>query len=187
MRFFCSALVLLVITGCAHRSRRTEAAPTRATTRLAADDGTCMPLLEADRALLLSIADPLNYPGTRYRKGPNLKLGTEIETDCSHFVHEVFTRAGLPYSFHPTDDMIDAPEFERIKERNAQPGDILVIHGRHMGIIDETGKLISATRTYRRRRPSSITRFDLSNFRRLRGTRYVLRYRCRPLTAGTLE
>jgi cell wall-associated NlpC family hydrolase len=175
----------VLISGCATGSRDAKQSawdePAKAFAR-SEDTGTCPALLNRDRAYLLEVADPENFPATRYRKGSRRLAadGTpKGEVDCSHFVHEVYKRAGLPYAFRPTEALLDAPEFEVVPNSEAKAGDLLVMRG-HVGILDEKGKLISATLTRRRRAPSSITRYDLRNFRNIRGKRYVLRYRCRP-------
>lgn len=176
----CLVLAAGILVSCASPARRQRLArgKPRATIHQA-KGGVCRSLAADDRAAILEVADPTNYPSTRYRKGPDLRLPPEVETDCSHFVHEVYRRAGLPYAFRPTDSILDAPEFEAVNDQDAEAGDLLVMRG-HMGILDEQGKLISATLTRHRRAPSSITRYDLRNFRKIRGKRTVLRYRCRP-------
>lgn len=178
MRLFGILSIALVLAGCGAQMRNTRQGKSRPSVARSFDP-SCTPLSGGDRDVLLEVAEPANFPSTRYRKGPNPRLGIEIETDCSHFVHAVYSRAGLPYRFRSSAEMLDAPEFETIDWDDAQPGDVVVMRG-HMGMLDETGKLISATRTHRRRVPSSITRYDLSSFKRVRGKRHVLRYRCRP-------
>lgn len=173
-----AAVVVLALSSCAHYKpiHPKDAFDLPVTAR------GCEPLSGDDRLALLQIADPQNYPSTRYRRGPSSARSIEQETDCSHFVHEIYQRAGLSYNFRPTDAMAEATEFEKVPDEEARPGDILLLRG-HMGILDEEGKLISATRTRHRKTKTSITRYDLKNFRRLRGRRYVLRYRCRPTDA----
>ena len=169
------ALTLLV--GCAHHPRGPVAqVPARVVTQ---SDGLCRALTQEDRLAILEIADPENFPSTRYRRGPSSLDSIEEATDCSHFVHEVYRRAGFYYDFRSTEDLLEAAEFEEIESHEAKAGDLLLMNG-HMGILDPRGKLISATRTRRHRGPrSSITRYDLSAFKKLRGRRHVLRYRCR--------
>ncbi len=141
---------------------------------------SCRPLTSADRARLLVAADPGNFPRTRYRQGPRAPV--ERETDCSHFVHEIYRRAGLPYDFRSSRNLHTAPEFEVLPEEEARPGDVMVFRG-HVGIVDENGQIISATRTRKRSLASSITRQDRKNFHKPRGgERYVLRYRCNEKT-----
>ena len=141
-----------------------------------ASTGSCTSLSVRDRKRLLEIADPANYPNTRYRHGPRRSI--EKETDCSHFVHEVYRRAGLTFGFRSSRGLKDAPEFELLPESQAGPGDLMLFRG-HVGIVDEDGKIISATKT-RGRAKSSITRLNRYVFRPIRGALPVLRYRCRP-------
>ncbi len=141
----------------------------------------CRPLGKAERARLLAIADPENFPHTHYRKGsPNARRGIERETDCSHFVHEVYRRAGLPYAFRTTGELSNAREFDLLSENEAKPGDLMLFRG-HVGIVDNQGRIISAVRTRHRRRKSSIVSINRQNFRSIHGQRYVLRYRCQPI------
>ena len=139
----------------------------------------CRPLSEEERQRVLAIADPKNFPSTRYRKGPNWSRGIEKETDCSHFVYEVYKRAGLPFGFLPTAELGNAREFDLLPEKEAQPGDLMLFRG-HVGIVDKKGKIISALKTRRRRRKSSIASIDRRYFKPIHGQRYVLRYRCPP-------
>lgn len=137
----------------------------------------CRPLSMKDRLDLLKIADPENFPSTRYRRAP--KRAVEKETDCSHFVHEIYRRAGLRYNFKASDELKYAPEFELLPEEEAMPGDLMLFRG-HVGLVDHDGRIISATYTHKRKRKSSITRLRRTAFKPLRGRISVLRYRCRP-------
>jgi cell wall-associated NlpC family hydrolase len=166
----------VLLFSCAHQGPRT----TR-TARLEPNAGpgrVCRPLTAAERQRVLAIADPDNFPHTRYRKGPNPHRGIEKETDCSHFVHEVYRRAGLPYHFRPTADLGNAREFDLLPEKDARPGDLMLFRG-HVGIVDDEGKIISALNNHRHRK-TSIHAIDRRYFRTFRGQRYVLRYRCPP-------
>ncbi len=166
---------ILLLCSCAHQvgtqPRLRKGDPRASSPRV------CRPLQENSRDRLLAIADPTNFPRTRYRRGPATERGIEKETDCSHFVHEVYRRAGLPYQFLPTARLGDAEEFDILAEREAEPGDLMLFRG-HVGIVNKDGRIISATR--HRRKKSSITVMDRKNFRAFRGQRYVLRYRCQP-------
>jgi hypothetical protein len=54
-------------------------------------------------------------------------------SDCSHFVHGLYTRAGFPYQYAPSADLyagIDA--FQRVA--SPQPGDLAVWRG-HTGVV----------------------------------------------------
>jgi hypothetical protein len=143
-------------------------------------DPNCKPLSMRDRMDLLSLASPGNFPATRYRRGAQ---GTSLDkaTDCSHFVHEIYRRAGLGYGFRDTSQLKSAPEFALLPEEEAMPGDMMLFRG-HVGLVDHDGRIISATYTHGRKRKgrSSITRLRRTAFKPLRGRLSVLRYRCRP-------
>jgi hypothetical protein len=140
----------------------------------------CKPLSMRDRLDLLTLASPANFPATRYRRGA---LGSNLDkaTDCSHFVHEIYRRAGLTYGFRDTSQLKSAPEFDLLPEEEAMPGDMMLFRG-HVGLVDHDGRIISATYTHGRKRKgrSSITRLRRTAFKPLRGRLSVLRYRCRP-------
>lgn len=157
------ALLVLFIAGCA-------AAPLEY--RRVGNRGQCPVFSGADRARVLKHAHPANYPRSRYRKGAK---SPEVATDCSHFVHEVYRRAGLPYRYRDTAGLAHAPEFDLLPEHEARPGDLMLFRG-HVGIVDHGGRIISATLFDRR--PGSIRRLSRDSFPALRGQRYVLRYRC---------
>ena len=54
-------------------------------------------------------------------------------TDCSHFVHGLYQRAGFPYAYAPPADLYAGlGQFERVF--NPQPGDLIVWLG-HAGIV----------------------------------------------------
>ena len=56
-----------------------------------------------------------------------------FKTDCSHFVHGLYQRAGFPYTYAPSSDLyVGIDEFRRVT--NPQPGDLAVWHG-HAGIV----------------------------------------------------
>jgi NlpC/P60 family protein len=68
-------------------------------------------------------------------------LGAAMETahhrplrqDCSHFVHEIYDRAGFPYSYENSVTLYDGTgDFQRVTK--PQPGDLIVWRG-HMGIM----------------------------------------------------
>ena len=68
-------------------------------------------------------------------------LGAAMETahhralrqDCSHFVHEIYDRAGFPYSYENSVTLYDGTgDFQRVT--HPQPGDLIVWRG-HMGIM----------------------------------------------------
>jgi hypothetical protein len=54
-------------------------------------------------------------------------------SDCSHFVHGLYQRAGFPYEYASSSDLyVGIDEFRRVA--NPQPGDLAVWHG-HTGIV----------------------------------------------------
>jgi cell wall-associated NlpC family hydrolase len=56
-----------------------------------------------------------------------------FSTDCSHFVHGLYERAGFPYAYAPSVDLYAGlDQFERVF--NPQPGDLIVWLG-HAGIV----------------------------------------------------
>lgn len=56
-----------------------------------------------------------------------------FSTDCSHFVHELYERAGFPYEYASSSDLYGGiDQFRRVA--NPQPGDLAVWHG-HAGIV----------------------------------------------------
>lgn len=134
----------------------------------------CEPFDSNARQDLLSLADPSNFPRTRYRLGSWRAI--EKETDCSRFVHEIYKRAGFPFHFRSSRELKYAAEFETVDADDALPGDLMVFRG-HVGIVDQDRRIISATRNRGRNR-SSITKMDPSNFKSPRGGIYALRYRC---------
>jgi hypothetical protein len=57
----------------------------------------------------------------------------EFSADCSHFVHELFERAGFPYQYASSSDLYDGTdEFRRVA--SPQVGDLVVWRG-HAGIV----------------------------------------------------
>jgi NlpC/P60 family len=57
----------------------------------------------------------------------------EFPFDCSHFVHGIYERAGLPYEYASSSDLYAGiDEFRRVA--NPQPGDLAVWRG-HAGIV----------------------------------------------------
>lgn len=173
-RLWLLALLPLVLFSCAHAP-----GPSPVTRTEPMAGRVCRPLTNEERQRILEAASPVHFPATRYRKGPNWSRGIEKETDCSHFVYEVYRRAGLPFAFHSTAGLSEAREFDLLPEKDARPGDLMLFRG-HVGIVDNKGKIISALRTRHRRRKSSIASIDRKYFKTFHGQRYVLRYRCPP-------
>jgi hypothetical protein len=58
---------------------------------------------------------------------------SKLPEDCSHFVHELYERAGFPYEYASSSDLYDGiDEFRRVA--SPQPGDLAVWPG-HAGIV----------------------------------------------------
>jgi len=56
-----------------------------------------------------------------------------FSSDCSHFVHGLYQRAGFPYEYAPSSDLYEGiDEFRRVAK--PQPGDLAVWRG-HAGIV----------------------------------------------------
>jgi hypothetical protein len=138
-------------------------------TNLVIEENSCEITTE-DRKKLLSLANPTNYPLTRYRKRPR---SFPKETDCSHFVHTIYNEAGFPYRFRSSKDFAKAEEFTAISPRNALPGDIVLYRG-HIGIVSESFRVISATKNRR-----SIQELDAHVFTLTKNEKTVFRYRCK--------
>ena len=57
----------------------------------------------------------------------------DLPSDCSHFVHRLYERAGFPYEYARSSDLYDGiDEFRRVA--SPQPGDLAVWRG-HAGIV----------------------------------------------------
>lgn len=124
---------------------------------------------EDAREQILKIAAPENYPNTRYRKRPR---SFPKETDCSHFVHHVYSSAGFPYGYQSSRSFSRAEEFQPVPARDAKPGDIVLFRN-HMGILSSNYRIISATR-----QKKSIQELEAHAFPRLEKTDQVFRYKC---------
>lgn len=71
----------------------------------------------------------------------------DSETDCSHFVHDVYEQAGFPYEYLTSSDLyIGSVNFTRVHK--PQPGDLVVWRG-HVGIVldPKEHSFFSAVRT----------------------------------------
>jgi cell wall-associated NlpC family hydrolase len=74
-----------------------------------------------DRSALMSVA----LDDRHIRMGPR--------RDCSHLIHAIYLRAGLPYAYVPSSDIYEgADPFQRVKR--PQPGDLIVWRG-HVGMV----------------------------------------------------
>jgi cell wall-associated NlpC family hydrolase len=134
----------------------------------------CAEFAETYSTKILTLADPANFPHTRYRKRPRQ---FPKETDCSHFVHQIFAQAGLPYRYRSTKEFAQAEEFIAISPRFAQPGDV-VLYKSHMGILSQNFSVISATR-----QKPAVRELAAEAFRLGKQSFRVYRYRC-PMEAN---
>jgi cell wall-associated NlpC family hydrolase len=67
------------------------------------------------------------------REAVRADTGDERITDCSHLVHDLFERAGYPYTYASSLELYEGTEhFQRV--RTPQPGDLIVWRG-HAGIV----------------------------------------------------
>lgn len=105
----------------------------------------CRALSDEDRKAILEAADLGRFSKTRYRSPPNNGTRPEEETDCSHFVNEIYGRANFAFQYSPTSTIGCLSVFKEAGEANAKPGDLVLYLG-HVGILDDQGMVISATR-----------------------------------------
>ena len=110
----------------------------------------CRELTEDDRMKIIKIADPKNFPKTRYALPPKKNAAIEEETDCSHFTQEIYRRAGFDHPYAPTSALSCVKTFKEVNSETATYGDFVVFPG-HIGILDKSGHIISATKGGRRR------------------------------------
>lgn len=145
----------------------------------------CIQMSDAGRDALLKIADPISFPKTRYQSPPKFGSSIEEETDCSGFVNEVWRRAGYEYPYTATSLFRCLNNFQPIPIDQSRAGDVILYKG-HIGIIDRSGLVISATRggiEKRSTRESGDKNF-LSSISRLSkenagiGTWQILRWSC---------
>jgi hypothetical protein len=145
----------------------------------------CHEMTNSDRKKILELADPKNFPTTRYGSPPDPSLPIEQETDCSHFVEEIYKRAGFNYPYTATGEIgCLGRVFNQKSEVDGLPGDLVLYDG-HIGILNKEGKVISATRGGRLRRSTkdpgdpeflpSITINDKDAFGKIKG---VLKWNC---------
>jgi hypothetical protein len=68
------------------------------------------------------------------------RLRPSSQRDCSHFVHTVYERAGLPYKYASSSDLYaGVEEFQRVVQ--PQSGDLVVWRG-HVGIVIQPSRHI---------------------------------------------
>ena len=95
---------------------------------------------------------------------------TDSESDCSHFVHDVYEQAGFPYEYVTSNDLyIGSLNFTRVHK--PQPGDLVVWRG-HVGIVldPKEHSFFSSVRT------GPDTQFYDSPYWRSRGSARFYRY-----------
>ena len=111
-----------------------------------------------------------------------VEADSESETDCSHFVHDVYERAGFPYGYVPSLDLyIGSTNFTRVHK--PQPGDLIVWRG-HVGIVIDPAErsFFSSVRS------GPDTQFYDSPYWRSRGNARFYRYLTKkPLRGPTPE
>jgi len=108
---------------------------------------------------------------------PKIDAQSDSETDCSHLVHDVYSRAGLPYDYVTSRELyIGSPHFTRVRE--PQPGDLVVWRG-HVGIVVDPKQ--RSFFSFMRSGPDTQS-YD-SPYWRSRGVAHFLRYVAeKPLT-----
>lgn len=72
-------------------------------------------------------------PATANVLPENTEHLSKTELDCSHLVHYLYTRAGLPYSYAPSHQLYEGVRgFHRVRQPRA--GDVIAWRG-HVGIV----------------------------------------------------
>ena len=98
------------------------------------------------------------------------KIPRSRERDCSHLVHVIYQRAGLPYTYASSDDLYDGVTgFQQVMQ--PEPGDLVVWHG-HVGIVVRPSRHVFYS--FLRRGPG-IDDYN-SRYWRGRGTSRFFRY-----------
>src|SRR5215469_17716192 len=81
------------------------------------------------RARLLNLNEGLAVLGAAM----DMEHYRDPQEDCSHIVHDIYDRAGFPYSYENSVGLFNGTgDFQRVAR--PQPGDLIVWRG-HMGII----------------------------------------------------
>ncbi len=104
----------------------------------------CKEISSLIRERILDLSDPKNFPNTRYASPPNPEKMIEEETDCSHFTHQIYHRAGINFPYVSTTTIACLKNFNEINQKKAMPGD-LVLYPSHIAILNKNGKTISST------------------------------------------
>lgn len=105
----------------------------------------CRELTTEDRDKIIKISDPENFPRTRYSSPPDATKPIEVETDCSHFINEIYHRIGIDFPYLPTSLMRCLEYFKEISINVAKAGDLVLYKG-HMAIYAGSNHTVSATR-----------------------------------------
>jgi cell wall-associated NlpC family hydrolase len=105
----------------------------------------CEPISDPKRQKIIETADPKNFPKTWYQSPPTKGDRIEDSTDCSSFVHEIYRRSGFDYPYSATACFSSLNIFEEVSDSDMKPADLILYKG-HIGILDQDGKVISATR-----------------------------------------
>ena len=119
-------LIILFVAGSVHAQQTSERGESSGSltsrARVQVDDrhGTASGLMSSDDRLLV-ISAALGRQGSRFKP------------DCSHLVHEIYSRAGFPYRYSSSSDLYSGiSEFQRVA--SPQVADLIVWPG-HVGII----------------------------------------------------
>jgi hypothetical protein len=102
----------------------------------------CTQITESMREKILTLAEPKNFPITRYASPPSAFKTIEEETDCSHFSHEIYHRAGINFPYVNTTAIKCLSYFKEISLEEARSGD-LILYQKHIGILSKNKKVIS--------------------------------------------
>jgi cell wall-associated NlpC family hydrolase len=103
----------------------------------------CREFTTNDREKIIQISDPKNFPHTRYASPPDITKPIEVETDCSHFINEIYRRVGIDFPYVPTSLMRCLKYFKEVSNEEAKPGD-LILYPKHVGILNKNGKIINS-------------------------------------------
>lgn len=120
-----------------------------------------------------------NFPGSAINaRNALLDLAFQVhstELDCSHFVHQLFERSGLPYAYAPSVSLYkgEVTQFRRIYR--PEPGDLIVWLG-HVGIVVNPAAqtFLSALRS-----GVKVAAYD-SHYWKRKGRARFFRYRAKP-------
>lgn len=146
---------------------------------------TCQPMTAEGRRRILALSHPSRYPRTRYQLPPRSTVPFSVETDCTRFVHAIYTQSGYPVPSIPTGGYSCLSTFRVIPEAQAQAGDVVLYPG-HVGILEKNGRVVSATLGGRGRpatlpshHPNFVSSIQSIERNQLaRGPSQILRWQC---------